>query len=457
MFVVTLPLSAIHHPARYTERAKKAGAHILEIRGDLTPSVEPFPSPLPLLLSPRGTSIDRLAALRPTYLDLALHEDAGGMEVPHLIRSLHDYTGTPSAKELQRRARELIDAGASIIKIATTITEYRDLVTLREVQRSLPEGTQSIVLGMGEKAYLSRILSPVHNVLTYACLQHGDESAAGQLSLSTYMLSAHCKNPRIFGLIGGPQIQQSKSPLIHGTLFARHGIDALYSLFPADDCEEAFSALSEMRVQGFSITAPWKRAILDRMNRLDAQAERLQSVNTILREGDEWVGYTTDIAGITGGYPFLAECEKIAIVGSGGVVPAVIAACEDLHGGCRITVFARSATARSELEERFEVATRPLEELLHCEAQAIICALSDDVPVFLPETHHHIHAIDLRYGKKTKFLKSAASKGYTVHDGLPMLMHQALAQFELFTGITPDQADEQALSYLLASHAHYGL
>ncbi len=448
MFVVTLPPSAAAHPARYAEKAKRAGADILEIRGDLTPFLEPFPSPLPILLAPRGASTERLAALRPTYLDLELHEDAQGMLAPHIIRSVHYFKETPSLSVLKDAAQSLMATGASMIKIASTVTSYRDLLTLQTLQDSLPSGVQSIVLGMGDKAHLSRLTSPLRNAFTYACLSQSESAAPGQLPLSAYSLTAHCKTPRLFGLLGGPQVRHSMSPLIHATLFSRHSIDALYSLFPADDCEEAFSALSEMRVQGFSITAPWKRAILDRIHRLDAAAERLQSVNTVIREGDEWVGCNTDMYGIAQGYPFLAECENVAIIGSGGVVPAVIAACEQLHGGARITVYARSASARRELEERFEVDARPLEDLIHAEAQAIICAVSDDVPIFLPQTHHLIHAIDLRYGKKTKFLKSAEAKGYTVHDGMSLLIHQALKQYELFTGNVPDERDIDALSSL---------
>ncbi len=54
MFVVTLPASAVSDPLEFAIKAKAKGADILEIRGDLTPNVKAFESPLPLLLALRG-------------------------------------------------------------------------------------------------------------------------------------------------------------------------------------------------------------------------------------------------------------------------------------------------------------------------------------------------------------------------------------------------------------------
>ena len=55
------------------------------------------------------------------------------------------------------------------------------------------------------------------------------------------------------------------------------------------------------------------------------------------------------------GYPFLSECKRIAIIGSGGVVPAVIGACEDRNKGCRVEVFARNAAALAELADLHQI------------------------------------------------------------------------------------------------------
>ncbi len=450
MFVVTLPASAQKNPLSFALRAKKAGADILEIRADLIESLPTFESPLPILLTLRGAHPDWIQILKPAYLDVALSEAA--IDVPSdttIIRSFHDYESTPSLTRLQEIADRLIAAGGSIIKIAVTIHSIGDLVTLERLHRSLPTAQRRVILGMGDKAHLSRLLSPFRNELTYTFLDDSDPSAPGQLPLSLYRQIAHCTQPKIFGLLGGKQSMKSLSPQIHNALFAAHDIDAVYSFFPSDELEETCEALAYLGVRGLSVTAPFKRAVVAKARTLDAVSQRLQSVNTLIRDGDEWAGFNTDIVGIIRGYPFLAGCKHIAILGSGGVVPAIIAACEDLHRGMKIDLFARNRMARSEIEELFDVETHDLERILDADFDCVICSVTEDIAVPLPVSHKQPYAIDLRYGRETKFLKTAQSKNYHTFDGLPMLIHQALRQFELFTGLTQSPDDERLLYDLL--------
>lgn len=244
MFVVTLPASAKAYPQRFAQKAKEAGADILEIRGDLTPHIESFISPLPILLAVRGASAELIMQLRPAYLDLELGEDVGLFKGIALIRSYHHYERTPSLSELKDIADQLMAHGGEIIKIATKINTYEDLLIHKQLRESLPAGQQSIILGMGDKAHLSRMLSPFQNMFTYTYFEESDKAAPGQIALSMYKKTVHCSRPSVYGLIGGMQSKSSLSPLIHNTLMERHDLDAVYSLFPTDDIEDAFNNLS---------------------------------------------------------------------------------------------------------------------------------------------------------------------------------------------------------------------
>lgn len=449
MFVVTMPSSAAMDPTRFAERAKKAGADLLEIRGDLTPALPPFVSALPLIVSPRGTGKMLMEVHKPTFVDLAIDETMDVSSGIQIIRSVHDHRGTPSLERLQTTAEQMLKAGADIMKIATTILTYKDILTLQDLQKNLPADRAHVILGMGPKAHLTRMLSPLHNALTYTFLEEADASALGQLSLSMHKLTAHCKQPKIFGILGGSSCSRSLSPCIHNNLFQRHNIDALYSIFPTDDLDEEWESLMTLGIAGLSITSPWKRAVISKLNHIEATAERSGAVNTAIKRDAGWIGYPRDAEGMMGGYPFLQRASSAVIIGSGGVVPEVIAACR-MAGIRDIRVYARNEDDRTDLAKRFTVQSFPLEELIKQPADIVICTISSDVSVPLPLASDGAHAIDLRYGKMTQFMKDAKERGYIISDGTPMLLCQAALQYELFTGIRPSEDDMHMLENLIS-------
>lgn len=450
MFVVTLPKESAKDPLAFAKQVKTAGADLLEIRGDVTPEIPAFESPLPLIVTPRG-HYELLKSLQARYIDLDHKEEC---TVPHgvsVIRSFHDFEKTPSLEELDVCFQELHAQGADIVKIATKVQSLRDIVTLSELQRRRDGRRQHVILGMGPGAHLLRLLSPLHNALTYTYLEEGQQSAPGQLPLNFYRYTRHVRNPAIFGLIGGINVM-SLGPLIHNALFDRAGIDALYALFLTEDLRDVFENADALGVRGFSVTTPFKQDVMKFLTELDPLAKDLRSVNTVVRGDDGWKGYCTDVTGITEGYPFLRSCSRAAILGSGGVVPATIRACKEC-GIDDITIFARNAQARESFADAPHVRSEPLEAAEKASADVVFCAVPSDVALPLPLHHGAARAIDLRYGRETHFLHDARAAGYATHDGLPMLIHQALAQFKLFTGTEPDSG---ALSFLLSLLDHHG-
>lgn len=412
----------------------------MEIRGDLTPDVAAFESPLPLLVSPRGTGMQLIKELKPAFVDLVLEEK---LEVPSgisVIRSFHNHEKTPAIAELKKIAASLMELKPDIIKIATMIRSYDDLKTLDALHKEIPLSQKRVILGMGPKAHLNRMLSPLRNELTYTFIDAGEESAPGQAPLSLHLLTTHCKKPKIFGILGGPQVTESFSPIIHNTLFHQHGIDALYAAFPAKDLKETFTALEALGVEGLSVTAPFKETIIPLLNGLDDEARRIGSVNTVIKKADRFIGSNTDVAGLRHGYDW-STVRSVAILGSGGVVPAVIACCQ-AEGIKDITVYGRNATRREELATRFGVKHAAPDALRSAKPDRVVCAISENIDVDLPPAAPGATALDLRYAA-SRFLINAAKAGYATLDGLPMLLHQALEQFRIFSGITavPEKLD----------------
>ncbi len=462
MLVVTLPLSAAKNPQRFAINAKKAGADILEIRGDLTPNVAGFVSPLPLLITPRGQGMRFIERFKVTYLDLDQEEQLSLSKISRsvkIILSIHHYEKTPALKELKKTVQNMYSLKPWMVKFATVTGNYNDVVALLNLQDLLnKKSIQSTVLGMGERSHILRITSLIRNTFTYTFLDGTEPAAPGQLPLSFYHLTKGRKKPKLFGIIGGKQIASSLSPLIHNALFQRHKIDALYSCFPTENFKAAIKILAKIGVVGFSVTAPFKQEAFRLAKKHDAIVNSLGVANTLVKSGTGFHAFNTDVSGIESGYPELKKAKSIAILGAGGAVPSAILAIRHLNPKTHITVFARDTKKAEAALQKFHVAIEPMRSAPAFGADAVLCAISEDISLPIPKAQssklksQSSLAIDLRYNKITSFMRDAAKQGYRVRDGIPMLISQALKQFEYFTGKKIFSDDAEYLRSILITH-----
>jgi 3-dehydroquinate dehydratase I len=100
-----------------------------------------------------------------------------------VIVSHHDYERTPERPALEACVSACLEAGADIAKIACTVRSDREnarLLALLDTDREI------VVVGMGEKGKLTRILAPLlGSPFTYASLSKGKETADGQIDKDT--------------------------------------------------------------------------------------------------------------------------------------------------------------------------------------------------------------------------------------------------------------------------------
>jgi shikimate 5-dehydrogenase len=446
VLIVTLPTSAAADPADFARRARAAGVDVLEVRGDLTPGLAPFASALPLLLAPRGGDLTALAARGAAWVDQEDGETHLDVPGASRIASFHDHGGTPPTAELVERGRAAFARGADLVKLACTAQDYADLARLDDVRRALRPLGRVAVLAMGALAELDRVRSPWRNAATYAALAADLASAPGQLDVARHVELAGPDEPPVYGILGGPAFTaRSASPRLFRTLCGRHGVRAAHVRLPSADATRDLATLRALGVRGLAVTAPHKLAAARFADVRSRDAERCGAANT-LELGARTTAHQFDALGIERGYPGLAHRPgPVAVVGSGGVVPAVLLAAERL-GLARPTVHARNAAAAAELAARFGVRAAPLAELARARPSLLVNCLPLDPPELeLPAPAPGAIALDLRYGSRTPFMERAAARGYTVHDGAAMLVHQALAQFELFTGRRTGPADAEAL------------
>ena len=208
----------------------------------------------------------------------------------------------------------------------------------------------------------------------------------------------------------------------------------------SDDGAAAFATAKRLGVEGLAVTAPHKRAVAELADVLDDGAATLRSVNTCVAKKGGWHGYQLDVVGLTRGYPWLGHARRVAVVGSGGVVPAVLRALSDV-GVKDVTVHARDVERRRELAASFGVAEAALDALAGARADLVVWALPvDREDLVLPRSEGG-RLLDLRYGAAATLGDRARAAGLTYVDGRAMLIEQALAQFEHFTGVECKEED----------------
>jgi 3-dehydroquinate dehydratase type I len=102
------------------------------------------------------------------------------------IVSFHDFSGTPSLSELKRIFQKEINSKADVCKIVTTAKRMEDNLTVLDFTSSASASGKSkiVCFAMDELGKVSRLLSPLFGgFFTFASLEHGSETASGQMSI----------------------------------------------------------------------------------------------------------------------------------------------------------------------------------------------------------------------------------------------------------------------------------
>ena len=208
---------------------------------------------------------------------------------------------------------------------------------------------------------------------------------------------------KVLGLIGSP-VAHSLSPFIHNNFAALLGIDAVYTPFDVPLRPAALAAALEgahaLGICGLNITYPHKTEAAKHAE-LDSTAARVGAVNTLLRTGGGFAGYNTDIYGVK--QAILHHGFDISggavILGKGAAGHAAMCALQDM--GCANTTMAGR-------------------EAGYLEGSLLIAALP----------------MDADYSAHAANFDAVFDMNYTTGrpGGLAMLIYQAAASFEIFTG-----------------------
>lgn len=132
--------------------------------------------------------------LQAAYVDFELRADpqlrsqllqAMQSSSTRMILSWHDFTSTPTAKELTEILGQMMDSGAHIGKIVTTAHTSADVLRVLNLQeRALAAGFLLSCFCMGEAGRISRLATLyLGGYMSYGALNDDSVTAPGQLSI----------------------------------------------------------------------------------------------------------------------------------------------------------------------------------------------------------------------------------------------------------------------------------
>ena len=227
------------------------------------------------------------------------------------------------------------------------------------------------------------------------------------------------------GLLGR-KLGHSYSPQIHGLLG-----DYSYDLFEKEP-DELASFLKNGDFTGINVTIPYKKDVIPYLDVLSPAAQKIGSVNTIVRRADgSLFGHNSDYFGFVSLVKhsgIAVEGKKVLVLGSGGTSNMVVTALRDL--GAAPVVISRSG------ENNYGNLH------LHSDASVIVNATPVGMypntgvsPIDLRRFPALTGVLDVIYNPaKTQLLLDAEKLGIPHENGLWMLVAQAKEAAEYFTG-----------------------
>ena len=253
----------------------------------------------------------------------------------------------------------------------------------------------------------------------------------------------------------GDPVDGNPTGVMEEAAYAAKGLNFRYLTVQVqdDDLEAAFAGAKAMNFTGFNLTMPHKIRVIPLLDRLTEAASIIGAVNTVYRDGDDWVGENTDGKGFVRALELegVALTDKhIAILGAGGAARAIAVECA-LAGAASITVINRNGQRGRELAQLVEEKTPAHGSYVPWEGNAAMPAGTEIViQATCVGLHPHgdqLPAVDLDTITSDmvvcdvvfnpvmpRFLQEAQKRGAKIVTGIGMLVQQGALNFTLWTG-----------------------
>lgn len=256
------------------------------------------------------------------------------------------------------------------------------------------------------------------------------------------------------GVIGNP-VEHSLSPAIHNAAFQGLGLNFVYLAWRVEQVSDAIRGLRALgNFRGASVTIPHKVSVLPLLDTVESTARQIGAINTIVSENGRLTGYNTDATGALralreGGATLMGQ--TVTVLGSGGAARAIAFALAAEGNLERLDLLGIDETERKTLAADLrsktpmtvndmhldeDVLRKVLDQsrvLIHCTPIGMSPKVQETcVPPAL--LHPALTVMDIVYNpRETQLLRHARAAGCRTIPGSEMFLHQAAAQFELWT------------------------
>ena len=258
-------------------------------------------------------------------------------------------------------------------------------------------------------------------------------------------------------VIGKP-IKHSKSPRIHNYWIEKYSLNASYNKLEVDKTEirDLIQSVRDRRIQGFNVTIPYKKMIINFVDEIEESALRSNAVNTVYRVKDKIIGANTD------GIGFISSLRKdlsfnvnsntnVECIGAGGAAYGIISSLIDLSPNI-IRIINRTKSSGIKLIKHFEKFTqtkklfenkllgfnpkKDVDLLINCTS----CGMSGKNPLAIELNSMNKKSLvyDIVYEPAlTPLMKKAEDNKLQNTNGFYMLARQAAESFYRWFGIMP--------------------
>lgn len=245
---------------------------------------------------------------------------------------------------------------------------------------------------------------------------------------------------KITGLIGYP-LSHSFSQDYFTNKFKREGIqDYSYQNFEIDSIEKIKDIIEKYNnLIGLNVTIPYKQSVIPFLDRLSEQAEEIGAVNTIIidrrKNSPKLIGHNTDVIGFSKSLDQLTDSKPTGalVLGTGGAAKAVLYVLK--KNDIKYLQISRNPVNKEKSYDFINtdlIKDYPL--IINTTPLGMFPDINSKPKIPYEFLGRDNYLFDLIYNPpQTPFLELGSKAGAKTINGLPMLIAQAEAAWELWT------------------------